>query len=67
MIADVFQQRKVSINCRIDQPIRQIIRVNALPRGAFLQPQTGSDQIEAIASNLNGLVGDVCAFTLTAL
>ena len=43
---------KVSIDRRIDQPIRQIVRVNTLPRDAFLQSQTGSDQIEAIARPL---------------
>ena len=45
-------KRKIGINRGIDQPIRQIIRMNALPRGAFLQSQTRSDQIERVARPL---------------
>ena len=48
-IADVFQHRKVGVDHRVDQPIRQVVGLRFLPHHALLVPQPVPHQVEAIA------------------
>ena len=52
MVANLFQHGKVSVDRGIDQAIREIIGMHALPRSAFFDSQSGTDQIEAVAGPL---------------